>query len=119
MDGQIPSSRKAAPGKALVALVAPSRRIDLELEAMPPITLEELKARLIAEWDAEFEEDIEVIRVAPDLATMLEQTNSQANGLLWEEPTHRCSHFVLDMAHRFCNSPRRCRYRASHPSSDG
>lgn len=60
----------------------PCVTFDLELEEMDPISLDEVKSRLLAEWELGSSDDEEAVWRSPDLATILDETNMQASGLL-------------------------------------
>jgi len=55
---------------------------DLELEAIEPTTLPDLKRRLLDEWELEVPEEKAAVRRATDLATMFEAAYEQGTGLL-------------------------------------
>lgn len=60
----------------------PCVTFDLELQEMDPIGLDKVKSRLLEEWQLESSDDEEAVWRSPDLATILDETNMQASGLL-------------------------------------
>lgn len=59
-----------------------SVEFDLGLEEIAPITLEELKTRLIGEWELDDPDDEKAVRRAPDLNAMFIAADEQGTGLL-------------------------------------
>ncbi len=63
-------------------LSLPNVTFDLELEEIEPMDLNELKRRLLDDWELEDFEDEKAVRRAPTLAAMLKAGYQQATGLL-------------------------------------
>jgi hypothetical protein len=60
----------------------PYPEFDLELEEEASISLEDLRRRFLQEVEIEYPEEEKAIRVAPDLATMVEVSCMQCSGFI-------------------------------------